>query len=369
MTTETLKTELTRLEKGFESFQENHATRLSMLEKKMGARPASVMLEDGGTVATRDTPTARKAFANFLRGAGAVKSLTAGDAPGSYLLPSVVQERIERALDASETFRQIARHMTISSGSVEVIIDRDLPSVGWTSEVVERTETDPGQLARIKIDLHELYAKPKITQKILDDAAINVEDWIVDKVSQKMKQIEEQAFIVGDGDGKPRGFLTYETGETSRFGRLQHIKTGEDGGFGEQGTDALFNLVDSLKTEYLSQAVWMMSRSALSAIRQLKDPATGQYLWQPSLSDHAPSTLMGYPVYVSDAMPTLKKGTASASVAFGHFGEGYQIVERPQISMLRDPYSSKPFVEFYVSKRVGGDVINFDAIKVLKCEA
>ncbi|UNM05752.1 MAG: phage major capsid protein [Holosporaceae bacterium] len=247
MTTETLKTELTRLEKGFESFQENHATRLSMLEKKMGARPASVMLEDGGTVATRDTPTARKAFANFLRGAGAVKSLTAGDAPGSYLLPSVVQERIERALDASETFRQIARHMTISSGSVEVIIDRDLPSVGWTSEVVERTETDPGQLARIKIDLHELYAKPKITQKILDDAAINVEDWIVDKVSQKMKQIEEQAFIVGDGDGKPRGFLTYETGETSRFGRLQHIKTGEDGGFGEQGTDALFNLVDSLK--------------------------------------------------------------------------------------------------------------------------
>ena len=223
-------------------------------------------------------------------------------------------------------------------------------------------------MARIKIDLHELYAKPKITQKILDDAAINVEDWIVDKVSQKMKRIEDQAFILGDGEGKPRGFLTYETGATPRFGRLQHIKTGEDGGFGEEGAAPLFAMVDSLKTEYLSQAVWIMSRSALSAIRQIKDPATGHYLWQPSLSEHGPSTLMGYPVHVTDAMPSLKKGTASASVAFGHFGEGYQIVERPDISVLRDPYSSKPFVEFVpVCPEVEiGLGIPRDTIKIIK---
>ncbi len=376
MTLEKLSTGIEALEKDFKSFQSLQQERLEKLEHKMtdlplyrtqmttGRRPESSVKADlyqGSSL---------KAFESYVRGHQDldIKSLTAGETPGSYLMPEVIQERISKDQQSGASFRSIARQMIVSGGSVDVIVDRDLPAVGWVSEMGERPETAPPSLEKIKIVLQELYAKPKATQKLLDDGAINIEDWLVRKVTDKMTRIENEAFISGDGEGKPMGFLSYETADEASFGTLQHHKTGVDGEFGEEGADVLFDMVASLKTEYLSDAVWLMSRSAQAAVRKLKESESGQYLWQPALGERPVPTLLGYPVYVLDEMPSLVPGIASCSVAFGNFKEGYQIVEKPQLNVLRDPYSAKPYVEFYITKRVGGDVIDFDAIKILKFE-
>ena len=376
MTLEKISTGVEALEKDFKNFQSTQQDRLTTLEQKFSELPAlrkqmttdrrpevamKVDLKEGSSL---------KAFESYVRGHSDwdLKSLSSGETPGSYLMPEMIQERISRELHEGASFRSIARQMSVSGGSVDVIVDRDLPTVGWVSEMAERPETKAPSLEKIKIVLQELYAKPKATQKLLDDGAINIEDWLVRKVTDKMTRIENEAFISGDGEGKPRGFLSYEMGDDAAFGRLQHYKTGVDGAFDEDGADILMDMVASLKTEYLSDAVWIMSRSAQAAVRKLRESETGQYLWQPALGEKPVPTLLGYPIHVLDEMPALLPGTASCSIAFGNFKEGYQVVEKPQLNVLRDPYSAKPYVEFYITKRVGGDVIDFDAIKVLKFE-
>lgn len=366
MNTQDMTKSVNQLEAAFQSFQDNQKARLSILEKKMGTLRPGVSAPEA-VLADSAKEGDVKSFAAFLRGKLSTKGLVAGDVPGSVLLPPVLQERVTRALADQFSFRHLARTMTVSSGRVDVILDKDMPDVGWVNETEDRAETKPGDLSKIQIELHELYARPKITQKLLDDAALNAEDWIVDRVAQKMKDMENIAFVNGTGTACPHGFLSYETGDTAALGRLQHVITGESGTLGgDEGANHLFQLVDALPTEYLGGAAWVMSRSALSAIRRLK--SGDQPLWQPRLAEGAPETLLGYPVHVLDAMPALKTGTNSSSIAFGNFKEAYQIVEREGLHVLRDPYSAKPYVEFYVSKRVGGDVINFDAIKILKSE-
>lgn len=377
MTLETLSTHMEILGKDFKHFQDTHKERLEKLETQLFEMPlvhkmrTSAERPATSTKAQLHQGSSLKAFEAYVRGHPEwdAKSLSSGETPGSYLMPEVIQERISKELHGGHSFRSLARQLSVSSGSVDVIVDRDLPAVGWVSEMAERPETATPTLEKIRISLQELYAKPKATQKLLDDGAINIEDWLVRKVTDKMTRIENEAFLVGDGQGKPRGFLSYETADQASFGRLQHHKTGEDGAFGEDGADILMDMVASLKTEYLSGAVWVMSRSAQAAIRKLKESETGHYLWQPALGEQTTPTLLGYPVHVLDEMPDLLPGKASCSVAFGNFKEGYQIVEKPQLTILRDPYSAKPYVEFYITKRVGGDVIDFDAIKVLKFEA
>ncbi|HCI49085.1 MAG: hypothetical protein A2621_01925 [Alphaproteobacteria bacterium RIFCSPHIGHO2_01_FULL_41_14] len=377
MTLEKLSTNIDALEKGFQQFQSTQQGRLEKLEHKLSDLPLfrkQMTADRRPEVSLKSTlpqGSATKAFEAYVRGHTDwdVKALSTGETPGSYLMPEVIQERISKDLQSGNSFRSVARQMSVSGGSVDVIVDRDLPAVGWVSEMEARPETAPPILEKIRITLQELYAKPKATQKLLDDGAINIEDWLVRKVTDKMTRIENEAFILGNGDGKPRGFLSYEMGDEATFGRLQHHKTGENGAFGDDGADVLVDMVASLKTEYQSEAVWIMSRSAQAAVRKLKESETGQYLWQPALGEKPLPTLLGYSVYVLDEMPALLPGIASCSLAFGNFKEGYQIVEKPQINVLRDPYSAKPYVEFYITKRVGGDVIDFDAIKVLKFEA
>lgn len=376
MTLEKISTGVEALEKDFQNFQLSQKDRLEKLEQKVSELPVfrkqmtTERRPEGALKVDLKQGSSLKAFEAYVRGHSDwdVKALSSGETPGSYLMPEVIQERISKELHEGASFRSIARQMSVSGGSVDVIVDRDLPAVGWVSEMGERPETAPPSLEKIRIVLQELYAKPKATQKLLDDGAINIEDWLVRKVTDKMTRIENEAFISGDGEGKPRGFLSYETGDTAAFGRLEHHKTGVDGAFDEDGADILMDMVASLKTEYLADAVWVMSRSAQAAVRKLRESETGQYLWQPALGEKPVPTLLGYPVHVLDEMPALLPGTASCSIAFGNFKEGYQVVEKPQLNVLRDPYSAKPYVEFYITKRVGGDVIDFDAIKVLKFE-
>ncbi len=372
MTLETLHTALDALAEDVNCFKSRQEEKLQKLEQKISCKMNISSGRPGYDLKTgEEGEISQKAFTAFLRkGDGNVetKALSRGEEPGSYMLPHPVQERITHHLETGSTFRSIARVMNISSGSAEIILDRNLPNVGWVGETEERGETQAPTLAKMTIPVHEIYAKPKATQTLLDDSVVNLEDWLVSRVAEKMVRLENEAFILGDGDKKPKGFLAYETVEKAawEWGKIEHLKTGVEGGFQEDaGADTLLDLMERLKTQYLAGSMWIMSRSAHTVVRKLMDHTTGHHLWQPSLAEGAPATLLGYPVLVLDEMPALVAKRASKSIAFGNFKEAYQIVDRLNMNVLRDPYSAKPYVEFYVTKRVGGDVINFEAIKVL----
>ena len=210
-----------------------------------------------------------------------------------------------------------------------------------------------------------MYARTRISQRLIDDAVINLETWLMDSIGQRFSQLEEDAFINGSGDRMPKGFLTYDrvADELYEWGKLTERRTGHNGEIVH--ADILLDTVSSLKTPYLSGAAWLMSRSAFAQIRRLKEPTTGRYLWQPSFQENGGNTLLGFPIILSDAMPSLKPDTPSTPIAFGNFAMGYQIVDRGEFTILRDPYSVKPLVEFYVTQRLGGDVVDFDAIKLI----
>ncbi len=290
---------------------------------------------------------------------------------GGFILPADVTENMNLALSNTSLMRSIARVTTISSDALEVLIEKTLPNAGWANETDARAETDAPEMEKIRIAVHALYAKPKASQQLLDDARIDIENWLISKIGEKIATIENSAFVSGDGTGKPKGFLSYDCVEKNawQWGKIECIKSGEDGSFGEDGASLIIDLLNSLKTQYLQGAVWVMPRSVLAQIRKIKDKDSGRYLWTPSLESASPSTLLGYPVIIMDDMPTLTEGTASKSLAFGNFKQGYQIVDRQELQVIRDPYSAKPFVEFYATKRVGGAVVDFDAIKVLNFAA
>lgn len=317
----------------------------------------------------------RADFVNYIRTGSedffrkALSSAT--DEAGGFLLPSGVVEQVNNRILLLSTMRRISSSMTISGGYIDLVIDTKNPDAGWVGDNEERAETNTPEIQKIKIAVHEIYAKPKANQRLLDDAKINVEEWLLTKISEKIAMLENDAFINGDGESKPKGFLKYDMVTDANnidVDKLQCFKTGANGDFAGNDAEAVNLLIDmscSIKPVYVKNAVWIMSRSALARIRKLRKN-NGSYIWQPAIAEGSPSTLLGYPVYVDDDMPALQRGTASDSVAFGDFHAGYQIVDRQELKVLRDPYTSKPFVEFYASKRTGGGVIDFDAIKVLK---
>jgi HK97 family phage major capsid protein len=293
---------------------------------------------------------------------------TTSDRDGGYLVPPALSERLHSTLQATSSLRGLASTREISTSVLEMLIDKDEADAGWVTEVQERIETRTPELMKIRIPVHEMYAKPRATQKLLDDAMVNVEEWLAEKVAQKMGSMENRAFVSGDGQNKPKGILAYETRLKAawEWGKLEEVRTGVKGDLvGDIGAISLQDIFFSLKPQYLSGASWLMSQSAQALLRRLKDVDSGRYLWEPPLAGVSNPTLLGYPIVVSDAMPSLVTGAASKSVLFGNFKEGYQIVDRSGLHVLRDPYSAKPYVEFYATRRVGGDVLNFEALKVL----
>jgi len=291
------------------------------------------------------------------------------DDHGGYMLPSELSSRVIARQNDTTPMRQLATVMSVASDAVEMLLDATSAEAQWVSETGTRVDTDEGSIGRIRIPAQELYAQPKATQKLLDDAALNVEEWLVSRVADSFARKENAAFVGGDGVNQPRGFLSYTTaatGDDSRaWGVLEHVATGADGAFASSnGADVLIDLMNKLKAAYLPKAAWLMPRSVVDVIRKFKESGTGAYLWQPSLAVGTPATLLGYPVMLADDMPAIASGSLSAT--FGNFAEGYTIVDRVGMQTLRDPYTAAPFVKFRCSKRVGGDVVNFDAIKALK---
>ena len=293
------------------------------------------------------------------------KALSVGSDPdGGFTVTPDISGRIVEKMFETSPMRQVAAVQAINSDALEGLYDLDEASSGWVSEQGARTETDTPELGKWGIPTHEQYAMPTATQKLLDDSGVNIEQWLAGKVQDKFARTENAAFVNGDGVGKPRGFLTYAAG-TTLPGTIQQFPTGASGAFEATGSggDVFFDLVYGMKAAYRSGGRWAMNRSTLAEVRKIKD-SDGNYIWQLGLQAGQPSTIAGYPVIDFEDMPDI--AADSLSVAFANFGEAYQIVDRLGTRILRDPYSNKPYIQFYTTKRTGGDVLNFEAIKLMK---
>ncbi|WP_049645320.1 phage major capsid protein [Candidatus Rhodobacter oscarellae] len=345
--------------------------RLMMLDRKSltRARPALA------TSAEVEAPH-QKAFEAYVRSGddGALRGLelegkalnTAVNADGGYLVDPKTSQQIQAVLRSTASCRSIAKIVNVEAASYDVLIDITETGAGWATETANAAETSTPAIERISIPLHELSALPKISQRLLDDSAFDIEAWLADRVAEKFACAESAAFISGDGIDKPTGFLTYPTvaAGTDTWGQLGHVATGVNGDFDAvDPASALVDLVFALGSQYRANATFVMNSKTVGAVRKIKD-ADGRFLWADSLAAGEPPRLLGYPVLVCEDMPDI--GIGSLSIALGDFGAGYTIAERPDLRILRDPFSAKPHVMFYASKRVGGDVTDFNAIKLLK---
>lgn len=301
------------------------------------------------------------------------KAMLAGDdSNGGYLLAEETVGRIVKKVFELSPIRSIVSVQQISGPALEGLYDNDESSYGWVSEVGGRTTTTTPTLGAYRIEPFEMYADPKATQTLLDDAAIDVEAWLAGKVADKFARVEGAAFINGTGVGQPRGFTTYSmatTGDATRsWGTIEKVKSGANGDFSATTpADVLFSLIQAFKTVYLQNARWVTTREVIAKIRKFKEATTNAYMWQPGLAKGTPDTLLGYPIVMAQDVPAL--ATGSASLWLGDWTEAYQIVDRTGIRTLRDPFTDKPYVHFYSTRRVGGGVLNFEALKALTFES
>lgn len=345
---------------------DNYKHRLDTIETAQ-TRPGLELSTKGFAPVSGHASEYKKAFCNYLRkgmDAGLeelhTKALSVGSDPdGGYLVTPTMSQSIVKLIENASPLRALARVETISSDSLDILEDVGDAAAGWTTETGAVTDTATPQVGKRNIAVHELYAQPKATQKLVDDAAIDIENWIAEKVAAIFARKEGTAFISGTGTGQPRGILTYANG--TDWEEIEQVASGVSGAV---TADGLMYLYYSLKEEYSSRATFLMNRSVVQSIRLIKESTTGQYIWQPGLAAGAPDTLLGVPVAQSNDMPVAASG--SLSVALADFSAAYLIVDRIGIRTLRDPYTDKPFVKFYTTKRVGGDVVNFEAIKLLK---
>lgn len=320
-------------------------------------------------------PDERKAaFLRYMRAGDAAaihaleqKALSAGiDPDGGYLAPREIERLITAAVKDISPIRQIASVREIGANMFRKPVSLGGGAAGWVAETGARAQTTTPTLSAIDFPTMELYAMPAASQTLLDDSVVDVEQWLADEVQTEFAAQEGAAFVNGDGIAQPKGFLSYPiTDDAVRIdGEIGYIATGVAGGFPVTNpADVLLDLIYAPKQAYRANGRFVMNRSVVGQLRKFKD-ADGSYLWQPSLQASDPATLLGYPVSEAEDMPDIALN--SHSIVFGDLARGYLIVDRVGVRVLRDPYSSKPYVLFYTTKRVGGGVQNFEALKVLK---
>ena len=389
-----LKTAQADFASTFAAFKDANDQRLAEIEKKASAdillddkvarlnaaldsqskqiENLSVSLSQPSYTASVNTE-AKSAWSSFIRNGDASaltslegKSLTASDAEGGYIAPIETESRIDGVLRESSPMRGLATVRSIGTSIFKKPVSTSGAASGWAGEVDTRIETDAPQLELLDFPTGELYAMPAATQALLDDGLADVDQWLADEVRDVFAAQETAAFVNGDGINKPRGFLSYAQAEngSQAWGEIGTVSTGVDGGFdADAPVDAILDLIYAPKSRYRAGGSFVMNRRTVNDVRKFKD-ADGNYIWQPSAKAGQPSTLLGYPLVEMEDMPDV--GVSSAAMAFGDFRRGYLIVDRQGIRVLRDPYSAKPYVLFYTTKRVGGGVQDFDAIKVLK---
>jgi len=329
----------------FSSFQADIKSRLKQQEDRMThldrktisrARPALSSAVEAGA-------PHQKAFNSYLRSGDddalrglelegkALSSAVAAD--GGYLVDPQTSDTIRSVLNSTASLRAVANVVNVEATAFEVLVDHSEMGAGWATETGNSVETDTPQIERISIPLHELSALPKASQRLLDDSAFDVEGWLAKRIADKFASSEAASFVSGDGVDKPRGFLT--------------------------AADAVVTLVYSLGAKYRANGSFTMNSKTAGAVRKMKD-ADGRFLWSDGLAAGEPARLMGYPVLIAEDMPDI--AADAYAIAFGDFAAGYTVAERPDLRILRDPFSAKPHVLFYATKRVGGDVSDFAAI-------
>ena len=317
---------------------------------------------------------AKQAFEGYVRtgAAGALEikaGLSSSPTSGGYVVPPETERAIERRLMAVSPMREIATVRTVAAGVFRKPVSTAGVTAGWAAETAARPETDPATLALLEFPSADLYACPAATQNLLDDALLDLDDWLAAEVEDAFAAQETAAFVNGDGTNKPRGFLDYDLVAEAdhEWGEIGYVASGAAGAFASSNpTDRLIDLVYAPKAQYRPGARFVMNRRTVSTVRKFKD-ADGNYIWTPASRPGETASLLGYPVTEIETMPDIAAN--SASIAFGDFRRGYLIVDRAGVRVLRDPYSAKPYVLFYTTKRVGGGVQNFDALKVMKFAA
>ena len=359
------RTTQTELQKRLQQQEE----KLIMMDRKSQTRAGRPALAHG---AEAEAPH-QKAFNAYLRSGDddalrglaleekALSSSVAAD--GGYLVDPQTAAMIRSTLSSTASIRAIANVVTVEATSFDVLVDHTDVGHGWATESAAVTETDTPVIDRISIPLHELSALPKASQRLLDDSAFDIENGLAGRIADKFARAEAAAFIAGDGLDKPKGFLTHASVDNDvwTWGNLGYVPTGAAGAF--SGADAIIDLVYALGAQYRANGTFVMNSKTAGAIRKMKD-ADGRFLWSDGLAAGEPARLLGYPVLIAEDMPDI--AADAMAVAFGDFGAGYSVAERPDLRVLRDPFSAKPHVLFYATKRVGGDVSDFKAIKLLK---
>jgi HK97 family phage major capsid protein len=376
-------TALTEVMDAIETFKKNHTEQLTEMRsavedlQKKANRP-----EVGNSGPTKLNTPELKAMDGAIRALISgnqekanslfveAKAMSVGSGPdGGYVTNDMISSGITKVMIETSPIYRLARKVTLTSGmAFEEPIDKDAAAANWVGETSARTDTDTPEIAKFRVELKEIYAMPKATQTLIDQADIDVIGWLQEKVGEAFAVAEATAYHTGNGVACPRGILTYTmatTGDATRtWGQLQYVPTGASGAFHTTKADPLIDLVATLKPQYRNGAVWMMNRSTLAKVRKLKEATSDQYIWLPGLSAGQPDTLLGYPIEIDESMPDVAADTYS--IAFGNIQKAYCIVQRPGVKFLTDPYTDKPNVRLYGYRRVGADVYNSEALKFLK---
>jgi HK97 family phage major capsid protein len=384
----------------FEAFKEANDERLGQIETRMGAdvitsdkvdRVSRALDEQkkaldrlvlkrsrpalGGDIELSPVALEHKdAFDAYVRNgeerglrAAEAKAMSYGTpADGGYLVPDETEREIGRRLSTLSPIRSIASVRQVSGAVLKKPFAISGPAVGWVAETAARNQTNTPTLDELQFPTAELYAMPAATATLLEDSVVDIDQWLASEIEVAFAEQEGAAFINGDGTNKPRGFLDYDQiAEASwAWDKIGYVATGVDGDFAASDpADILIDLIYALKAGYRQNASWVMNRKTQAALRKLKDDQ-GNYIWMPPAAPGSRAMLMGFPVVEAEDMPDI--GSDTTPVAFGDFARGYLVVDRTGVRVLRDPYSAKPYVLFYVTKRVGGGVQDFDAIKLLK---
>lgn len=355
---------------------------ITALEAKITARmdevEAAANRPGAGMSAEEKAKAEYKAgFNAFARRGDIQAALSVGSDPdGGYSVPIEVDTNIMQLERNSVTMRRLANVISLGTPNYTKLVNIGGATSGWVGETDTRTETNTPTIAAITPFWGEIYANPAATQAMLDDSSFDVEAWLSGELATEFAEQENSAFVDGTGILKPKGFLAYGialTGDATRaFGTLQYVKTAEAASFKAPSatvnpTDNLIDMQTALKSAFAGNATWLMNSATLGTVRKFKDAVNGIYIYQPSMVLGVPATLLGKPVEIDEAMPTIAAN--ALPIAYGDFKRGYTICDRIGTRVLRDPFTKKPYIMFYTTKKVGGFLANSQAIKILKVEA
>lgn len=355
---------------------------MTEMQSQMGelAVKATAFELGGGSKVDKNVEAHKKGFDAFFRKgieAGLhdleinARLTTQSDPDGGFAVPSEMEAGIDRVLGEISAVRSLATVRSIGAATYKKLVNLGGATSGWVGENSARPETGTPKLTGLEFPVMELYSQPGATQTMLDDSSMSIEQWLADEVAIEFSEQESDAFVNGNGVNKPRGLLSYDVVANANYawGKVGFVKTGKAGGFlaataTVNPADCLIDLYYALKAGYRQNASWLMADASVGTVRKFKD-AQGQYIWAPPTAAGGVATILQKPVYTDDNMPTATTD-GNLAVSFGDFKRAYLILDRVGIRVLRDPFTSKPNILFYTTKRVGGGIQNFEAIKHLQ---